>query len=25
MLPNDFPPWKSVYGYFREWKKSGLW
>ncbi|HIC03422.1 TPA: hypothetical protein EYO63_27520, partial [Candidatus Poribacteria bacterium] len=18
MLPNDFPPWKSVYGYFRE-------
>ena len=18
-------PWKSVYGYFREWKKSGLW
>ncbi|HHZ92413.1 TPA: hypothetical protein EYN65_18250, partial [Candidatus Poribacteria bacterium] len=19
MLPNDFPPWKSVYGYFREW------
>ena len=25
MLPNDFPPGKSVYGYFREWKKSGLW
>jgi putative transposase len=25
MLPNDFPPWKSVYGYFREWKESGLW
>ena len=23
-FPMTFP-WKSVYGYFREWKKSGLW
>ena len=20
-----FPPWKTVSGYFRPWKKSGLW
>ena len=25
MLPNDFLPWQSVSGYFRSWKKSGLW
>ena len=25
MRPNDFPPWQSVSGYFRPWKKSGLW
>jgi putative transposase len=24
-LPNDFPPWKTVYGYFRKWSISGLW
>ena len=24
-LPNDFPPWKSVYYYFRKWSLSGLW
>jgi transposase len=24
-FPMTFPLWKSVYGYFREWKKSGLW
>ena len=24
-LPNDFPPWKSVYNYFRDWSESGLW
>lgn len=24
-LPNDFPPWKTVYYYFRLWSKSGLW
>lgn len=25
MLPIDFPPWKTVYDYFRIWQKSGLW
>ena len=25
MRPNDFPPWLSVSGYFRPWKKSDLW
>jgi putative transposase len=24
-LPHDFPPWSSVYGYFRKWKLEGLW
>jgi len=24
-LPNDLPPWKTVYHYFREWSLSGLW
>ncbi len=24
-LPNDFPPWKTVYYYFRSWSLSGLW
>ena len=24
-LPNDFPPWKSVYHYFRLWSLSQLW
>jgi putative transposase len=24
-LPNDLPPWKIVYHYFRVWSKSGLW
>lgn len=24
-LPPDFPPWQTVYGYFREWKTTGLW
>ena len=22
---NNLPPWQSVAGYFRPWKKSGLW
>ncbi len=22
-LPNDFPPWETVYGYFQEWKRIG--
>jgi len=25
MLPKDFPPWQTVYGYFRKWQSSGLW
>jgi putative transposase len=25
MLPHDFPPWQSVYGYFRRWRLAGLW
>src|SRR5579872_791350 len=24
-LPADFPPWRTVYGYFAEWGKSGVW
>jgi putative transposase len=24
-LPHDFPPWKSIYYYFRKWSLSGLW
>jgi transposase len=23
MLPKDFPPWQTVYGYFRDWRKDG--
>jgi putative transposase len=23
MLPHDFPPWKTVYHYFRLWRKGG--
>jgi putative transposase len=25
MLPHDFPPWESVYGYFRRWQQAGVW
>jgi putative transposase len=25
MLPQGFPPWQTVYGYFRRWTLSGLW
>ena len=25
MLPSDFPPWKTVYGYFRRLSKLGIW
>ena len=25
LLPHDFPPWKSVYHYFRSWRLDGLW
>ena len=24
-LPHDFPPSKTVYDYFRQWRKSGVW
>jgi len=23
MLPKDFPPWQTVYGYFRDWRSDG--
>ena len=25
MLPHDFPAWKTVYHYFREWRIEGVW
>ncbi len=25
MLPHDFPPWQTVYYYFRLWRRSGIW
>ena len=25
MLPKDFPPWQTVYGYYWRWTHSGLW
>lgn len=25
MLPKDFPPWKTVYGYLRRWRLDGTW
>jgi len=25
MVPNDLPPWKTVYHYFRLWAKQGVW
>ena len=25
MLPTDYPPWKSVYHYFRRWRDDGTW
>ena len=25
MLPSDFPPWQSVYTYFRQWRDDGTW
>src|SRR5215210_6628527 len=24
-LPREYPPWETVYGYFRRWRHSGLW
>lgn len=25
LLPHDYPPWQTVYGYFRAWRKTGVW
>lgn len=25
LLPKDFAPWQTVYGYFRTWRKKGIW
>jgi putative transposase len=25
LLPHDFPPWKTVYHYFRIWRLNGTW
>jgi transposase len=25
LLPHDFPPWKTVYHYFRSWRLDGAW
>ena len=25
MLPHDFSPWQTVYGYFNNWRKAGVW
>ena len=25
MLPHDLPPYNTVYGYFREWRRAGVW
>lgn len=24
-LPREYPPWKTVYGYFRTWRSDGVW
>lgn len=24
-LPREYPPWQTVYGYFRAWRKDGVW
>lgn len=25
MMPHDFPAWKTVYHYFRQWRLNGVW
>jgi putative transposase len=25
LLPHDFPPWQTVYHYFRRWQAEGVW
>ena len=24
-LPHDYPPWQTVYDYFRRWRRDGTW
>jgi putative transposase len=24
-LPREYPPWQTVYGYFRRWRLAGVW
>ena len=24
-LPSEYPPWQTVYGYFRRWQRTGTW
>jgi putative transposase len=25
LLPHEFPPWRTVYGYFHDWRRTGVW
>jgi putative transposase len=25
LLPHEFPPWQTVYDYFRQWRRDGTW
>ena len=25
MLPREYPPWQTVYDYFRRWRRDGTW
>jgi putative transposase len=25
LLPHDFPPWQTVYGYYWQWRNRGVW
>ena len=25
MLPKEYPPWQTVYGWFRRWQRTGVW
>ena len=25
LMPHDFPPWRTVYDYFRQWRRQGWW
>jgi putative transposase len=24
-MPREYPPWQTVYGYFRQWRRDGVW